>query len=166
MATTFPTCRAFTIKYKCLSKSLRSTVTIKYGDKSIEAIALWDTGATGTCISKDVVNKLCLTSLGKQNMQTPSGTSTVDTYLINIILPNDVEIPDVRVCDSEIGSQGIDILIGMDIISQGDFAVSNYRGKTVFTFRIPSKQLTDYVEQINISKVIGPKHGKGKRKHR
>ena len=28
-----------------------------------------------------------------------------------------------------------DVLIGMDIIGLGDFAVSNYRGKTTFTFR-------------------------------
>ena len=36
--------------------------------------------------------------------------------------------------DSEIGNQGIDVLIGMDIISMGDFAVSNFSGKRQFSF--------------------------------
>jgi hypothetical protein len=33
---------------------------------------------------------------------------------------------------------GTDVLIGMDIISMGDFAITNARGKTIFSFVIPS----------------------------
>jgi hypothetical protein len=54
----------------------------------------------------------------------------------------------------------------MDIIGQGDFAVSNYGGKTVFTFRVPSKQMIDFVAQENAQAVIGAKHGQGKRKRK
>lgn len=46
--------------------------------------------------------------------------------------------------DSEIGKQGIDVLIGMDIISNGDFAISNYEGRTQFSFRIPSQEHIEY----------------------
>jgi hypothetical protein len=46
--------------------------------------------------------------------------------------------------DSEIGNQGIDVLIGMDIISLGDFAISNFDGKTQFSFRIPSQRHVEY----------------------
>ena len=42
----------------------------------------------------------------------------------------------------------IRILIGMDIISLGDFSVSNFNGKTQFTFRIPSQAHTDYVQVL------------------
>jgi len=38
-----------------------------------------------------------------------------------------------------------DVLIGMDIISLGDFAVTNFQEKTVFTFRIPSVERIDFV---------------------
>ena len=31
-----------------------------------------------------------------------------------------------------------DIIIGMDVISKGDLAVTNYEGKTVLSFREPS----------------------------
>ena len=44
-----------------------------------------------------------------------------------------------------IGAAGIGVLIGMDIITSGDFSVSNYNGKTVFTFRTPSQERIDYV---------------------
>lgn len=39
-----------------------------------------------------------------------------------------------------------DIVIGMDVISQGDFAISNFEGKTIFTFRCPSVAKIDFKE--------------------
>lgn len=158
--------RAFTTKTKSgLMNRLMNTVCVEAGSKTLEAIALWDTGATGTCISTTVVKSLNLIPTGKKNIRTPSGQSIVNTYLINILLPNNVRISDVEVCDSEIGNQGLGVLIGMDIITQGDFAVSNYNGRTAFSFRIPSQNTTDYVVQANIYNLVGT-HGKGKRKHR
>lgn len=56
----------------------------------------------------------------------------------------EVIVQNTTVIDSEIGSQGIDILIGMDIIKLGDFAISNYKGQTQFSFRIPSQEHVDY----------------------
>ena len=38
-----------------------------------------------------------------------------------------------------------DVLIGMDIINLGDFAVSNVEGSTCFTFRMPSLEEFDFV---------------------
>lgn len=166
MATTPPVYHAFTSKYDGISNCLRNHVFVEYGGEEMLALALWDTGASVTCISKCVVEKLGLIPTGKQRMYTPSGGGTANTYLLNIKLPNNILIPAIKVCDSEIDKQGLDVLIGMDIISKGDFAVSNYNGKTVFSFRTPSKQLTDYVEQINVAKIIGSRHGVGKRKRK
>ena len=50
--------------------------------------------------------------------------------------------------DSEIGKQKIGMLIGMDIISKGDFAVSNFDGNTVFTFRYPSNSEINFVKEF------------------
>ena len=69
---------------------------------------------------------------------TPSGTAIYNKYMIDIELPNDIEIKDVTVCESEIGAQKLDLIIGMNIISKGDFAISNYNNKTKFSFRIPT----------------------------
>lgn len=165
MATTEPTF-AFTTKSNGgIRRQLKNTVSIINGDQTGDFVALWDTGATGTCVSHAVVTQLGLVPTGKQNIQTPSGCFTVNTYLVDIKLPNNVNIKDVVVCDSEIGNQGLGVLIGMDIITRGDFSVSNYNGQTVFSFRIPSKQMTDYVAQIRTQNITGT-HGKGKRKHK
>lgn len=158
------TFHAFTITNTVLAKQLRTDATVFYNGKNITVPALWDTGATGTCISTSVANALGLVPTGLQSIKTPSGESTVSTYLVDIRLPNGVGIRDVPVCGSKIGDQGLGLLIGMDIIINGDFAISNYNGKTVFTFRIPSKQTTDYVKQITAEKAIGPRHGSGTRK--
>mgnify|MGYP003298516742 CR=1 FL=1 len=45
-----------------------------------------------------------------------------------------------------------DVLIGMDVIRYGDFTISNYNGKTKMSFRIPSIQETDYVEEARKNK--------------
>ena len=147
-----------------VTNKLLSDATIRFNNNEIIVRALWDTGATRTCISKDVVSSLGLTPVGKQQIHTPSGVSTANTYQLDILLPNNVMALNIVVFDSEIGTQGIGALIGMDIINQGDFAVSNYNGTTVFTFRIPSQKRTDYVVEARLQKAIGPIHGKGKRK--
>lgn len=160
------TCKAFAMRKESIEKSLKTVVKLVVEDKSKEVIALWDTGATNSCISIDAVQSLDLIPTGKINIRTPSGEDTVNTYLIDVILPNDVSIKNLMVCDSKIGSQGIGMLVGMDIISKGDFLVSNFKNKTTFSFRIPSGITTDFVTGIKISNIVGPKHGKGKNKKR
>ena len=44
---------------------------------------------------------------------------------------------------------GLDVVIGMDIITRGDFAVTNLDGKTTFSFRIPSLADIDFVQDDN-----------------
>lgn len=157
---------AFTTRNNTLNKRLINEATVVYNKNNLKVKALWDTGATGTCISKDVAQSLSMVSTGKKDIHTPSSTEKVNTYLLDIVLPNKVEIKDVEVCETEIGNQGIDMLIGMDIILVGDFVVSNYDNKTVFSFRIPPKKEIDFVKQIKIEETIGPKHGTGKRKRK
>lgn len=134
----------FTEKYKTIQRKLINVAVIEYDGNFIPATAQWDTGATGTCISKGIVSRLNLQPTGMINVQTPSGIGTMNKYMVNLTLNNEVTILNLPVMDSEIGNQGIDVLIGMDIISMGDFAVSNFDGKTQFTFRIPSQEHVEY----------------------
>ena len=50
---------------------------------------------------------------------------------------------------SEAVLNGFDVLIGMDIITLGDFSITNVGGKTIFSFRVPSTETIDYVQQDN-----------------
>ena len=72
------------------------------------------------------------------------GSQTVNTFLIDIYLPNGVKFQSVQVTEGNFS--GGDILIGMDIINSGDFAVTNYKGVTKFTFRFPSFGDIDFVK--------------------
>lgn len=148
---------AFTIKESVIKDTLKSKVTIHCDGRSIEVVALWDTGATASCISEEVVADLNLVATGHIPRHTPSGHDIAKTYLVDVTLPNDVQVPDLRVCDSKIGDQGIGMLIGMDIINRGDFIVNNYQGKTVFSFRMPAESILDFVTGIKASNIINGK---------
>ncbi len=107
--------------------------------------ALWDTGAGITSITKKVVDECQLVAIGKIDITGVNGTSRCNLYLIELYLPNGVYVPELPVAESQgILGDNIDLLIGMDIISLGDFAVNNYNGRTSFTFRIPSKGVLDF----------------------
>ena len=136
------------------------------GEISRPLYALWDTGATRTCISEEIAKELNLVPTGKEIINTPSGTSVQNTYLIDLLLPNGVTIGNVMAIDTKIGSQSIDVLVGMDIITLGDFSVSNYNKKTYFTFRVPSQKHADYCNEGRINNLIGKTHGKGNKKRK
>lgn len=108
--------------------------------------AIWDTGATATAISKQVVQVVGLQPIGMTKVHTAAGTRTCNTYLISIMLPNKVGFAAVPV--SEVDLTGTDVLIGMDVIGSGDFVITNYEGRTVFSYRTPSAGKIDFVEEI------------------
>lgn len=107
--------------------------------------AIWDTGATRTAISQKVADECGLKPIGVTLIHTAAGESKRNTYLVNVWLPNRVMIPNVTVAQCELIDT--DVLIGMDIINRGDFAVTNKDGKTVFSFRIPSIECIDFVSK-------------------
>lgn len=118
---------------------------ISNGEEMYTKFAQWDTGATMTCISQAVIDRLSLIPIGQSMVNTPSGQRVLDQYIVDVLLRNNVLVKDVVVLGSEIGNQGIDVLIGMDIINLGDFVISNYDGKTHFSFQIPSQRHLDFV---------------------
>ncbi|MBI5119091.1 retroviral-like aspartic protease family protein [Candidatus Poribacteria bacterium] len=81
---------------------------------------IWDTGATNSVISQRVVDELGLKPTGMVKVQTASDCKACETFLVSIVLPNKVVIPYVRVTKGMLA--GCDVLIGMDIIMEGDFA--------------------------------------------
>lgn len=100
--------------------------------------ALWDTGATNSVITRTLAQKLGLKAIGEVESHHAGGSTRVPVYLINIYLPNGgvIGYAQVSECIETVGRFGI--LIGMDVISLGDFAISHVGGRTTFSFRIPS----------------------------
>jgi hypothetical protein len=109
-----------------------------------EIKAIWDTGASASVISDETVAALGLTPTGMTRASTANGECDVYTYLLSLFLPNQVCVPALKVSGGTL--KDFDMLIGMDVIRSGDFAVTNFEGKTVCTFRMPSLQCIDFVK--------------------
>jgi hypothetical protein len=107
--------------------------------------AIWDTGATHSVITQAVADACGLSPTGTTLVQHVEGSAQAETYLINIGLPNGVGYSGIRVTKGK--PVGGDILIGMDVISTGDFSVTNFGGITKFTFRHPSVGHIDFVQE-------------------
>ena len=115
--------------------------------KSLKIDALWDTGATHSVLSPKISKDLGLTPVDNLNIGGIDGDKSSDVVMVTIILPNDTVLTGRRFYVSNI--PGVDVLIGMDIISKGDFNISNANGKTLFSFVIPP-----YKNKISYSKLI------------
>lgn len=140
---------AFTSRYPVLSNVLKNEVFVTavrdrghQQIKEVEALALWDTGATNTTINKRIVTELNLVPTGMQTLHTANGPCDCFTYLIDIKLPNRVKVHSLLVSGTEVN--GVDMLIGMDIIMLGDLSITNCK-KTTFSFQMPSQSELDYL---------------------
>jgi hypothetical protein len=109
---------------------------------------LWDTGATNCVVTQRVVDACGLKAYTQRRVKGAYGAVNLrDAYYVNLRLLNGVELPHITVTHGDL--DGFDILIGMDVITLGDFAITNEGGRTLFTFRIPSCHTIDYVKQAN-----------------
>ena len=142
---------SFTTTCPGIADCLRNEVGVKdpasLNDKKF--IALWDTGATNCVITKNVALSLGLGPIGQTETLGVNGSAIVQVYIIEITLPNGIKI--LRQVTEGISSGTWDVLIGMDVITMGDFCVSNFNGVTTFSFRVPSEGKTDFV-QIDLAK--------------
>ena len=122
--------------------------------QSKKHLALYDTGATNSAISPQVVKDLQLSSIGAKTVGVGGGSLVTTSHLVNIGLPNKVLFGMVPVSKMALLG-GIDALIGMDILGMGDFAVTHKDGNTTFSFCYPSRKDLDFVTEIqNIQKSV------------
>lgn len=130
---------------------LSSQVPLPYPQKFK---AIWDTGAQGTTIATSLAGLLKLRQTGTIRVQGVTGCKDCNKFLISLHLPTGIVIPQLEVsdCPEDIGC---DVLIGMDVITMGDFAVSNLFGNTTFTFRIPSVERINFTNQLPENAVQG-----------
>lgn len=122
------------------------------------------------------------------------GAHVTETFLVNIQLPNKVGFAGVTVTKGILGNH-FDVLVGMDIISRGDFAITQQEVRkpggapatqplapghlppipnqveTVFSFRLPSSAQIDFVADNQRARAQAAmksliKQRPGKKKHR
>ena len=114
--------------------------------KSVKYVGLWDTGAMGSVVKRKVIDDLNLKPSGGIYVHNTSGVRFEQTYKINILLPSNVGISFLDVTEGILTD--FDVLIGMDVICKGDFAISNSNGETTFTFQIPATHKIDFEKEL------------------
>ncbi len=109
--------------------------------------ALWDTGATHSAISDRLAKILQLSSEDFVEVSTALGILEVPVYSVRVTFPNQLIFEDVEVAQFICADiEECDLIIGMDIITQGDLSITNLDGRTVFSFRVPSQHVVDFEE--------------------
>jgi len=113
---------------------------------SLSTDALWDTGASVSAITPDIMNKLNVTPVDKKTIAGIHSTQVVDIVYITVELPNGVIKKNIEAAVCNIPSN-VGMILGMDIILLGDFALSNGNSQTLLSFAAPP-----FKEKIDFSK--------------
>ena len=87
-------------------------------------------------ISPSIASKLGLDIVDTIQIAGINGESTVEVTIVSIRFPNGAIIEDVRVAICDI-SPGNEMIIGMDVITLMDIAITNGGKQTQFSFAVP-----------------------------
>ena len=164
-----PTSSSFTIIYPGISQELKSECGVGQAiidptnspiQAKVTVNAIWDTGATNSVITQQVVDACNLEQISTAEVIGVHGPELSGVYIVAIYLPNKMIYPVVRVTKAKLAHGKFDMLIGMDIIASGDLAITNKDGKTMFSFHYPSRHSIDFVKNTN--QVAKPPKQKGR----
>lgn len=120
---------------------------------------IWDTGATNSVITQKVIDDLGIQPIGMIQVHGVSGQHVSEVYLVDIRLPMNTIVSAIRVSKGQL-PPGTDVLIGMDVITRGDFAITHKTGVTKMSFRVPSQSDIDYVAEHNRQAAIATAPGR------
>ena len=156
---------SFTVRFPTITDILYTDVDISHDyydyryatnapieSQAIRFKAIWDTGATASVITDTVISQLGLNPIDKVPVSNTQGIYETEVYLANIYLPHHSRdnvvfrgLPVTRgvLCDP------FSVLIGMDIITYGDFAITHPDGRTQMSFCIPPTRNLDFAEEVN-----------------
>jgi len=147
--------QAFTVRYNGKVNPIVTQIALSCIEKKekFESKGLWDTGATGSAITKSMAEKIGLMPVGQVEVGGVHGVQRVNWYFIHLeFYKGNVTIKlKVTECKS-LGLTGAEMLIGMDVILLGDFAITNNDGKTTMSYRLPSGREIDFVKEIKSKK--------------
>ena len=103
-------------------ESLATGITLKANKTTRKYPAIWDTGASNTCISQKVADELGLAVQGYVDCANGLGENKVPWYRLNVVMPKGRSFCDVKVAGAVAPDREFDVTIGLDIISKGNFS--------------------------------------------
>ena len=111
-------------------------------ERTSGADLLIDTGASITCISPELAKRIGLRSLGKEPVIVASGTASLNTYLVDMLIPfteptrtqgQTFPVENIQVMEYLGNTSRYQGLLGRDIIDKGIFMLAGWDGKYYFS---------------------------------
>lgn len=116
----------------------------------VKVKAVWDTGASLTVVSSRLASMLCLPSLGRTKALGAFGSSAScdkSRARLAVVLGSESIVIDVMVADMPHSDPDCDILLGLDFITLGDFALTFDGGQLMMSFTYPPLDIpVDYTQ--------------------
>jgi hypothetical protein len=129
-----------TYNYAGLMRHIKTPIELfsgAYDEKKSRIVnATWDTGATCSVITPKIAQELDLDIVDSVPLWAVNSTHIANVSFVSLRFPNGAIFNDVRVRVCPI-TPSTDMLLGMDVICQLDFAISNGNGQTLFSFAMP-----------------------------
>jgi predicted aspartyl protease len=155
-----PKYHAFTTQYAGVFRELPIEIGIRKHIKEEEetqeirdpiftpVTAIVDTGATGSVVTASLAEKLGLIPISMTQVIGVNGVKPCNVYLVDLFLPNHVAFRALEVTEGNLSGK-YRALIGMDILSGGDLALTSHDGKLKLSFAYPSTKDIDFVREYN-----------------
>lgn len=100
----------------------------------VQVLAMIDTGATGTVVSKDIVKQLNLKPVGTTLISTPTSTNVkCYEYFVRLLFPNTI-FADAVIIAAPLQGQHIQCLIGRDVLRHSVFIYTGYINTFTLSF--------------------------------
>lgn len=129
-------------QYPCIVDELSWDLTIVHGSypdckKAKHCKAIWDTGASDTTMSTEAIRLLGLErDESKSPKQVNTANGIVESYAYHACIVLSPDWPPLRTIVWGMPPSGVEVLIGMDIISQGIFQLWPQDGRTMLRFAV------------------------------
>lgn len=103
--------------------------------KAIKVLAMIDTGASGTVISRGLAALLEINPVGTTLINTPSSTDvSCLQFDVQLIFPNHVIVQSIVVTEAPLQGQHIQCLIGRDVLQHGVLIYTGYDNSFTLSF--------------------------------
>ena len=123
-----------------------TTESIEIDDTVMQTRALWDTGATNCVVTEGTARALGLVPISRVEVAHAGGITLQNVYLVDLFMPNRLVLQGIGVTECVDSAGNFGVIIGMDIITMGDFSISNLNGGTTVSFRMPSQEEVDFTK--------------------
>lgn len=139
----------FTVVYDKIEDMIIVPAVIGYNGNYRAVQALFDTRATITYLAREIAEELNLPPTGEIiKTRALKAEQACPVVKAHIGFPKDNVFSNWPIASVSRDNPDFDIIIGMDLISRGGFAISSYNGHTTFTFRVPSEKEIKFTNDI------------------